>query len=121
MKEKLLQDDFIEAIPQLEMAIALDHANEHVAFSFLGSALARQGKSEEAIDCFRQAVAFQSGYADAHFGLAMSLAARGEYPEAIYHFQRTLALRPSHAQAQRYLELAIQQNKSTAAHQGNGR
>jgi spermidine synthase len=121
IKDQLTREAYDQAIPQAEMALALEHASEHIAQHVMGAALARQGKTDEAIDHFRQAIAFQPRYSDAHFGLAMALAQRGadaaskeshpqavaDLGEALGHFQRTLELQPSHPLAQENLKKAI--------------
>ncbi len=121
IKEQLTQEAYDQAIPQAEMALALEHASEHIAQHVMGAALARQGKTDQAIDHFRQAIDFQPRYPDAHFGLAMALAQRGadsasreshaqavtDLNEALGHFQRTLELQPSHPLARENLAKAI--------------
>lgn len=118
--QQLVQGQYEEAMPQLRMALSLDHATEHLAQHGMGMALAAQNKTDEAIVHFQKALAFQPRFADGHFGLAMALAKKGEtaqgqgqYAEArehleraIFHFKKTLSLQPDHDKAKPYLDVA---------------
>ena len=121
IRQYIQADDFDSAQREATMAVALDHAMEHVAHTAMGSTLAEAKRLDEAIDHFRQAIDFQPSYADAQFGLAMALASQGEQlvaagdltkggeslNEAVARFKRTLDLRSGHEAAQKYFPLAV--------------
>jgi hypothetical protein len=60
----------------------------------LGNALMRQGRLDEAIVRFRQALAIDPGLVVAHVNLASAQAARGHPAEAVAACQQALALKP---------------------------
>jgi tetratricopeptide (TPR) repeat protein len=70
-----------------------------VAHNNLGNALATEGRPEEAIAHFDEALRLQPSYADAQFGLGVALAAQGKFDEAIAQYERALELDPTHVQA----------------------
>ncbi len=121
IKEELKRGEIDLAIPQAELAIALDHATGHTAHYVMGAARAQQGKMDEAIHHFRQSLAMQRNYPDGHFGLAMALAQEAEaaitkydnvgavalLAESIGHFQETLRFQKDHRSATENLSKAM--------------
>jgi tetratricopeptide (TPR) repeat protein len=73
----------------------------------LGSALATQGKWDEAIPHFERALQLKPNYADAHYNLGDALATQGKWDEAIPHFERALQLKPDYADAHYDLGLTL--------------
>src|SRR5262245_10923457 len=69
----------------------------------LGVAIAAQGRHQEAIGCFEQALRADSGYVSAHYNRAVALTALGQTQDAIKAFSRAAALEPQHYQAHRAL------------------
>jgi hypothetical protein len=65
----------------------------------LGNALLRQGKLDEAITRYRQAVELDPALVVGHLNLAAALMARGTPAEAVAPCQRALALRPREVRA----------------------
>lgn len=63
------------------------------------------GDIDQAVDCYRQAIAFSPGFADAHAGLGNVLSGSGRIQEAIASFQQALILNPKHVEA--YNNIAI--------------
>jgi tetratricopeptide (TPR) repeat protein len=128
-------DDLASAEREAAMAVALDHAMEHVAHTAMGSTLVAEGRLDEGIEHFRQAIDFQPSYADAQFGLAVALASKGEklagasdleaasevLNESVARFQRTLELRPGHEEATRYFPLAVETYAKTLVKLGRER
>jgi len=68
-----------------------------MAYNNLGILLQKTGRTEEAIDHFRAALAFFPDYSAAHYNLANALRETGHIDEAIAHFQRALEIHPNNA------------------------
>jgi protein O-GlcNAc transferase len=64
-----------------------------------GCALQSQGKLDEAIQCFREAIAVQPNHAFAHSNLAGALINKGQFAEAMVSCRRALELKPDLAVA----------------------
>lgn len=73
----------------------------------LGSSLAKQGRSDEAVEYLRQAVALDEHFAEAHYDLAIVLTIREDLSGAIRHFQRALEIDPAYAKAHAALAIAL--------------
>ena len=73
----------------------------------LGIALEAQGKLEEAIAQYRDALRLKGDYVDAHTNLGNALAAQGKLDEAIAHLREAIRLRPRDAGAHRNLGNAL--------------
>lgn len=58
----------------------------------LGSALLLQGKMEEAIACYREALAHAPDFAEAHFHLGAALSQTGRVAEGFQHYMRRAEL-----------------------------
>src|ERR1035437_238355 len=97
-------------------AIAVTQRN-FAAFNNLGDALFAQGKKEEALGCFREAVRWQPDYADAHCSLAVVYAALKRRGEARTEFQIALQLKPKLARTHYFLanELLAEGEAAAAA------
>jgi len=73
----------------------------------LGVFLAGEGKSDEAIAHYREALAVLPRYAEAHNNLGAVLAPQGHLDEAIMHFRESLRLNPSFPGARYNLGVAL--------------
>ena len=73
----------------------------------LGSALMHQGKLDEAIRQFQEAIRLKPDCADAHSNLGLAFARKGQFDEAIRQFQEALRLKPDYADAHNNLGLAF--------------
>jgi tetratricopeptide (TPR) repeat protein len=71
------------------------HAEAH---NNLGVVLANQGKVDEAIDHYRQALTTKPDFAEACHNLGNALSVKGSLAEALTHYQRALAVRPKFAE-----------------------
>lgn len=65
----------------------------------LGLALARQGRFDEAIEHYGEALRIEPDYVDAHNNLGAALAAQDRFEEAIKHYSKALAIKPDFAPA----------------------
>ncbi|MBW1742974.1 MAG: tetratricopeptide repeat protein [Deltaproteobacteria bacterium] len=74
-------------------------ADNHVAHTNLGVALARQGELDLAIWHYSQAVTIEPDYVGARLNLASALAERGKLQEAIAHYSEVLRIKPDYADA----------------------
>jgi tetratricopeptide (TPR) repeat protein len=75
--------------------------------SDLGVVLARQGKAQEAVDHFEQALRFKPDYAEAHNNLGAALFQAGQVQEAIDHYEQAVRLAPDFVDAHLNLGLAL--------------
>jgi superkiller protein 3 len=73
----------------------------------LGVVLHRQGKADEAIACFRKAIALDPKNASAHTNLGIALQQRGKLAEAENAFRRAIVLDPKLAAAHLHLGNAL--------------
>ncbi len=76
-------------------------------YTQMGDALKNKRQLDEAIACFRQAIALDPKAVGPHFALGLALRTKGQPDEAIASFRKTLALNPKHAQAHRELGLDL--------------
>jgi protein O-GlcNAc transferase len=102
--------------------------NPHPAyFSNLGAALNDQGKREEAIAAYRQAISTKSDFAEAYSNLGNSLNEQGKVDEAITAYRQAISIRPDFTQAHSNLLFCLNEydklpnDQLFAAHQEWGR
>jgi tetratricopeptide (TPR) repeat protein len=98
-----------EAERYLRMAIAQD-PDDPAAHSNLGNALQQQGRMEEALAAYRQALAVPGGAArpESHNDYGVALARAGRMAEAIAQFHEAVRLDPGYQAAQQNLAKAMQ-------------
>jgi len=82
----------------LETALRLEPSNTK-ALTGKAMVLARTGKQREAIECFRQVVAFDPGSAGAHLNLGIALADGFDLQGALSEFSEAVRLEPNSAAA----------------------
>jgi tetratricopeptide (TPR) repeat protein len=75
----------------------------------LASTLRHQGKLDEALYQYREAVSLTPGYADAHNNLGNVLGMKGQLDEAIIQYREATRLKPNHALAHHNLGMALAQ------------
>jgi tetratricopeptide (TPR) repeat protein len=81
-----------------------------------GAALARAGRTEEALAHYRRAISFNPRYADAYFNLAVNLDRLGRVPEAREAYLEALRCDPRHAASQHNLgQLFARQGRTDEA------
>jgi tetratricopeptide (TPR) repeat protein len=90
--------------------------NNFVIHNNLGAVLAEQGKIQEAMAHFAEALRIKPDYAEAHNNLGGALARQGKIQEAMAHYTEALRIKPDYAKAHINLGLAYLMigNKSSA-------
>jgi Flp pilus assembly protein TadD len=83
-------------------------ANNYLSHTNLGVALFHQGKIEEAIAHYAEALRIKSDRVETHNCLGVALAYQGRYQEAITHFKEALRIKPDDAAAHNNLGLALE-------------
>jgi Flp pilus assembly protein TadD len=73
----------------------------------LGHALAAEGRRDEAIQHYSEAVRIRPSYAEAHNNLGLALARQGRIEEAIPHYAEALRLLPDYFEAHSNLGAAL--------------
>ena len=81
----------------------------------LGTALCNEGKLNEAIDQYREAIRLKPENAELHYDLGTILGMNGRIDEAIAQFQEALRLKPDYRAARANLAHALQ-IKNAATH-----
>jgi tetratricopeptide (TPR) repeat protein len=81
--------------------------NNALAHNSLGSALAWEGRLEEAESHYREALRIMPNQAIAHYNLGVTLATKGRYEEAIAHYKEALRIKPDYADAHNNLGVAL--------------
>lgn len=95
-------DDAAQALDQADAALrrrAGDTLARAHARTLRGVLLVRLGRSDDAITCYRQALALHPGHADAAFNLAVALRGAGDHDGAARHFADALRAQPDFAEA----------------------
>jgi Flp pilus assembly protein TadD len=82
-------------------------ANNSLIQTSLGVALADQGKTQEAIVHYSEALRIKPDYAEAHYNLGATLAQQGKNQEAIAHFTKALQIKPDYTDAHNNLGVAL--------------
>jgi len=73
-----------------------NNARGHIG---LGVALTTQGKPDEAMAHYSEALRINPSYAEAHYNLGIALFRQGKLDEAIAHYSEALRINPSYAEA----------------------
>jgi len=90
----------------LGRAVKLTSGN-FIAEKYLADAIALQGRFDEAISHYQQALRINPSYADAHNNLGFTLAQQGKGEEAMEHYRQALRINPDHKRAHNNLGLAL--------------
>ena len=89
-----------------EHALKVTHGN-YVAHNNLGVALASQGRVDEAIAQYSEAVRLKPDFAEAYYDLGLGLASQGKVNEAIAQYSEALRLNSNYAEAHNNLGVAL--------------
>jgi len=73
--------------------------NNHVAHFNLGSALAKEGDPEKAMDQYQKALAIYPDSPEIHNNMGTAMARTGNLDNATFHFRQALQLSPDYAEA----------------------
>jgi protein O-GlcNAc transferase len=82
---------------------------QHRIINNLGNVLRQQGKLEEAIQSYQQALSLNPNYAQAHNNLGNIFQEQGKLEEALQSYQQALSLNPDFVQAHNNLGNALRQ------------
>jgi tetratricopeptide (TPR) repeat protein len=85
----------------------------------VGSVLLHEGRLQEAIEQYEQALRIEPDYGEPHNNLGVALVHRGRLEEGIEHFEQALRLNPDYAEAHCNLAVALAQTdkiKEAIAH-----
>ena len=63
----------------------------------MGIALEEQGKLDEAIEAYKQALAIKPDYAEAYNNMGIALEEQGKFNEAIQAYTKALSIKPNYA------------------------
>ena len=75
--------------------------------NYLGVALAEQGKIEEAMAHYAEALRIKPDFAGAHYNLGFALAEQGKIEEAMAHYAEALRIKPDYAEVHNNLGAAL--------------
>jgi protein O-mannosyl-transferase len=81
----------------------------YLAYNNLGDALLSQGRTDEAIECFKKALLFKPSYGFAHFNLGFQLYKKGRLQESRMHFENGLKDVPDDPKA--YIAIGVIYNQ----------
>jgi tetratricopeptide (TPR) repeat protein len=82
----------------------------------LGLALARRGRTDEAIAQYREALSRAPNFVDAHVYMAEALAQKGETAEALQHLETAMRLQPNAADIRALYERLNKRNQPPMGH-----
>jgi Flp pilus assembly protein TadD len=68
-------------------------------YNNLGNAFSKEGKIEEAVDSYHQALRLEPGYGVAHYNLGNLFAQQNKFKEAEYHLAKAIEINLLHAEA----------------------
>jgi tetratricopeptide (TPR) repeat protein len=86
-----------ENAPPSEVSAHIDLGNRHFI----------EGRLDQAIDCYLQAIGAEPDQMDAHHNLCAVLMAQGQFQAAIAHYEQILEFKPDYARAYAGLARAL--------------
>jgi len=91
-------------------------SNNPVIHNSFGNALADQGRLDEAVGHYTEAIRFRRNYAEAHYNLGIALVEQGRYDEAALEYTEAVRIEPDNVDAHNNLGSALaRQGKLDAA------
>ena len=91
-------------------------SNNFTIHNNLGAVLARQGKTQEAVAHYVEALRIRPCLAEAHNNLGIALAGQGKTQEAVAHFAEALRIKPDYAEAHNNLGGSCQSGEDPGGH-----
>ena len=88
-------------------------SNNHIAHNNLGDALNKQGRTEEALEHYLEALRIKPDWVDVQFNLGVVLEKQGRAEEAIEHYLQALRIKPDYADAHNNLGVALDKQGRT--------
>jgi tetratricopeptide (TPR) repeat protein len=82
-------------------------ANNYLAYNNVANVLASQGKLQEAVASYSEALRIKPDYVNAHNNLGTTLDELGRFGEAVAHFSEALRIKPDFAEAHNNLGIAL--------------
>lgn len=107
--------EYEQALPQLQMALLLDDANDPEVLRLLGDSYSALGNSEEAVRHYEQALGYEPESALLHYRLALALEADGDSQQALEHLYRSAELAPDNADTQARLGILLHKQRQLSA------
>ncbi len=97
--------DWLEILRFAEAGLAARQSPD--MYCFVGHALTKLGRLDEALAFYRTAIGLQPDYADAHAKLGFALSENGRLDEAIVAYRRVIELKPADSSAHGRLSVAL--------------
>jgi tetratricopeptide (TPR) repeat protein len=94
------------SVTLFERALSVTSRN-YLAHNNLGVALFFEGRIEDAIRHYTQALRIKPNFADARINIGVAQAAQGKYDEAICHYREALRIRPDDAGTHNNIGVAL--------------
>ncbi|HJY54453.1 MAG TPA: tetratricopeptide repeat protein, partial [Candidatus Udaeobacter sp.] len=73
----------------------------------LGIVFSEQGKIDQAIDQYQQAITLRPAYSEAHYNIGRLLVEQGQIDQAISHYEKVVAINPTDPEAHNNLGIAL--------------
>ena len=83
------------------------NSDNDIAHNLLGDALAKQGRTQEAMAHYSKALRMNPDNAEAHNGLGLALANQGSWGAALAHYSEAIRLKPAFVDAHYNMGLAL--------------
>jgi tetratricopeptide (TPR) repeat protein len=99
------QGDYDAALTSYRLALR-QKPNNHKVLQNMAIAYSKLGLLDEAVRCYRRALAIEPKLSGAHYGLAFLLLRRGEVSDAAFHLEAFLMDPPRSAEAERWVKHA---------------
>ena len=90
--------------------------SNHVVYGNLAALCGMQGRFDELIKLFRQALELKPNYPEAHYNLGTALKQQGDLTAAIAYYNSALQLKPNYPQAHNNLGTALKEQGLSLIH-----
>jgi tetratricopeptide (TPR) repeat protein len=87
------------AVAVVHWPIAGKAAPSAAGYNNLGNALAKQGRIDQAVEAYQQALRVEPTYAEAHYNLGNLFVPQGKFAEATRHYQEAVRILPDFVDA----------------------